>query len=154
MTDINVDDFFKDAARALSVLYGIFPRRHTLFVEDIYATEEPDEFGLHSERYQACFGTLVWLGEENYLRYTEAIRTEAIDQAILTGRAFTLLSSPAGTFENTGSNGLPELVRVEQSTHIYRIKLALKNRSSIELRRAMLGFMSGMERLAGLPAQP
>ncbi|MGE0623100.1 MAG: hypothetical protein AB7I04_11360 [Pseudomonadales bacterium] len=154
MTDINVDDFFKDAARALVVLYGVFPRRHTLFVEDIYALEEPDEFGLHSERYQACFGTLVWLGEENYLRFTETIRSEAVDQAILTGRAFTLLSSPAGVIEEAASADLPELVRVEHSTHIHRIKSALKNRSSIELRRAMLGFMAGMERLAAPAAQP
>ena len=64
MTDINIDDFFKDAARTLAALYGVFPRRHAIFVDDIYQTEEPDEFGLHSERYQACFGTLLWLGEE------------------------------------------------------------------------------------------
>jgi len=151
MTDINVDDFFKDAARVLVTLYGVFPRRHTLFVDDIYAPEEPDEFGLHSERYQACFGTLLWLGEEHYLRFAEAIRTEAIDQAILTGRAFTLLSSPAGAVEDAT---LPELVRIEHSTHLFRIKSALKNRSSIELRQAMLAFMTRMEQTPRLPAQP
>ena len=33
MSDINIDDFFKDAAIALVQLYGMFPRRHALFVE-------------------------------------------------------------------------------------------------------------------------
>ena len=165
MTDINVDDFFKDAARALVALYGVFPRRHALFVDDIYGPEEPDEFGLHSDRYQACFGTLLWLGEENYLRFEETIRNEAVDQAILTGRAFTLLSSPvdalppdesSGTDPGNGNDAieLPELVRIEHATHIHHIKLALKNRSSIELRRSMLGLMSRMERVVGTPAQP
>ena len=39
MTDINVDDFFKDAARALIQLYKTFPRRHAVFVDEIHATE-------------------------------------------------------------------------------------------------------------------
>lgn len=150
MTDINVDDFFKDAAKALVALYGVFPRRHALFVDDIYAPEEPDEFGLHSERYQACFGALLWLGEENYLRFGDTIRNEAIDQAVLSGRAFTLLSSPAAGAGPEAPGALPELVRLEQSTHIHRIKSALKNRSSYELRVAMLEFMTRMAPPAGL----
>ena len=43
MTDINIDDFFKDAAKTLTALYGVFPRRHAIFVDDIYQTEEPDD---------------------------------------------------------------------------------------------------------------
>lgn len=155
--DINVDDFFKDAARTLAALYGVFPRRHAIFVDDIYQPEEPDEFGLHSDRYRACFGTLLWLGEENYLRFDDRIRDEAIDQAILTGRCFTLLSSPASADGNgpaadpgSGDAALPELVRLEQSTHIHHIRSALANRSSIELRTAMLALMSRMETHAPL----
>ena len=144
MTDINVDDFFKDAAKVLVALYAVFPRRHAIFVDDIHAAEEPDEFGLHSPRYQACFGTLLWLGEENYLRFEDTVRNEAIDQAVLTGRAFTLLSSPADTPNLADNADLPELIRLEQSTHIHQIKSALKNRSSIELRRTMLALMSRM----------
>jgi hypothetical protein len=144
VSDINVDDFFKDAGKTLVALYGVFPRRHAIFVEDIYQTEEPDEFGMHSDRYRACFGTLLWLGEENYLRFEEPIRDEAIDQAILTGRCFTLLSSQATGAESTDPS-LPELVRLEQSTHIHRIRSALHNRSSIELRHAMLDLMASME---------
>ena len=147
MTDINVDDFFKDAARTLTALYGVFPRRHAIFVDDIYQPEETDEFGLHSGRYQACFSTLLWLGEEGYLRFEESIRGEAIDQAVLTGRTFTLLSSPAVPLDE--ASDLPDLVRLEQATHIHQIKTALKDRSSKALRQAMIGLMSRMERQPG-----
>jgi hypothetical protein len=153
MSELNVDDFFVDAARALLSLYGVFPRRHALFVDDIYHPEEPDEFGLHSDRYRACFGALVWLGEEAYIRFEETIRDEAIDQAVLTGRCFTLLSSPAGVAAAASASPgaeLPKLVRLERSTHAARLREALKERSSMALRTAMLAFMHafmhGMER--------
>ena len=122
---------------------------HTIFVDDVYQAEEPDEFGMHSDRYRACFGALLWLGEEHYLRFEASIKDEAIDQAILTARCFTLLSSPidptvADSKQEPGD--LPELVRLEHATHVHRIKSAIRHRSSIELRKAMLDFMSGMER--------
>ena len=156
MTDLNIDDFFADTARTLVSLYGVFPRRHAIFVDDVYQPEEPDEFGMHSDRYRACFGALLWLGEEHYLRFEDSIKDEAIDQAILTGRCFTLLSSPidptaAGSQSEPGD--LPELVRLEQATHVHRIKSALRPRSSIELRKAMLAFMSGMERTTSVTNQ-
>ena len=147
MADINVDDFFRDAARTLASLHTKFPRRHAVFVEDICGPEEPDEFGLHSDRHLACFGTLVWLGEEGYLRYQETIRDEAIDQAVLTGRCFTLLSSPAPNREPHDVTDLPESVRVEQSTNIHRIRSALKARSSTRTRASMIDLMAQMESL-------
>jgi hypothetical protein len=149
MTDINVDDFFKDAARTLTALYGVFPRRQAIFVDDVYQMEEPDEFGLHSDRYQACFSTLLWLGEEGYLRFEDTIRGEAIDQAVLTGRAFTLLSSPVAPTGTDEEPDLPDLVRLERATHVHRIKTALKDRSSKALRQAMIDLMSRMERQPG-----
>ena len=144
MTDLNVDDFFRDAARTLVALYAVFPRRHAIFVDDIYAEEEPDEFGLHSERYQACFGTLLWLAEEDYLRFDDTVRNEAIDQAVLTGRCFTLLSSRGGKV-SAADPELPEPVRLEHETHIHQIRTALKKRYSTDLRIAMLDLMSRME---------
>ena len=86
MAGIHINDFYRDASRILVSLFGVFPRPVTLFAEDICGADEPDEYGLHSQRFQACFATLLWLGEEGYLRYTDTIRSEAIDQAVLTGR--------------------------------------------------------------------
>jgi hypothetical protein len=150
MSDINIDDFFKDSAKSLVLLYSVFPRRQTLFVDDIYQSEEPDEFGMHSDRFRACFGALTWLGETNYLHFQDTIKDEAIDQAVLTGRSFTLLSSPASSTtvpETDQQNDLPALLQIEQATHIFRIKSALQQRSSTQLRLAMVALMAEMESL-------
>ena len=61
MPDIHIEEFYRDAAIALLQLYSVFPRRINLFVEDIAGPDDPDEFGLHSPRHQACFGALLWI---------------------------------------------------------------------------------------------
>jgi len=144
MTDINIDDFFKDSAKVLVQLYSVFPRRHSVFVEDISGPEETDEFGMHSNRYLACFGTLLWLGEEGYLRYEEAIRQDAIDQAVLTARCFSVLTTPAANHEPMDVTDLPESVRIEQSATISRLRAALKEQSSARIRAAMVDLMMQM----------
>ncbi len=92
MADIHIADFHKDVAKIFCQLYAGFPRKLTVFVEDISGPDSPDEFGLHSTRHQACFATLLWLADEGYIRYDSTIRQEAIDQVTLTHRGFTLLS--------------------------------------------------------------
>ena len=144
MTDINIDDFFKDSAKALVQLYTVFPRRHAVFVDDLSGTEETDEFGMHSNRYLACFGALLWLGEEGYLRYEETIRQDAIDQAVLSARCFHVLTTPAAFHEPIDTSGLPESVRLEKSTTINRLRNALKQRSSMHIRAAMIDLMAQM----------
>lgn len=62
--DLQIDDFYKDAASGLLMLYQAFPRKLALYVEDLIGREEPDEFGLPSKRHQACLGALLWLAEE------------------------------------------------------------------------------------------
>lgn len=146
MSDINVDDFFQDAARTLITLYQVFPRRKSVFVEDISGPEEPDEFGMHSNRYLACYSTLLWLAEEGYLRYEEPIHQQAIDQAVLTGRCFTLLASPLA--DSGGDPDLPDSVRLERSSSIHRLRTALKARSSAQLRAEMLALFQQMQGLA------
>ncbi len=140
MSDINVDDFFKDAAKVLNQLYGMFPRRHTVFVEDICGFEGPDEFGMPTDRHLACLGTLLWLGEEGFLRYEDVIRQEAIDLAVLTGKCFTALCSRTTSIPTEET--LPESVRAERATHIYQLRDALSAKSSATVRAAMLELMS------------
>jgi len=147
VASINVDEFCKDAARALLVLCQAFPRPHTLFVEDLCGPDQVDEFGMHSDRHLACFSTLLWLAEEGYLRYADTIRQEAVDQAVLTGRAFTLLCTPMPEFAADDAEALPDAVRLEQQTHLHRIETALGARSSTRVRTAVLELMGAMERL-------
>ena len=40
--DLQIDDFYKDAAAGLLMLYQAFPRKVGLYVEDLIGLEEPD----------------------------------------------------------------------------------------------------------------
>ncbi|MEE3168921.1 MAG: hypothetical protein VX324_02215 [Pseudomonadota bacterium] len=145
MADIHVEEFYKDAAIALVQLYGAFPRRINVFVEDIAGPDEPDEFGLHSKRHMACFGALLWLAEEGLIRYVDTIRQEALDQAVLTREAFIRLSAPApqtlvqalGQFQSGSSDTLPPSVQEDLSTHIHLIRTALRSGHSGRISQAM-----------------
>ena len=145
MTDINIDDFFKDSAKVLVQLYSVFPRRHSVFVDDISGAEETDEFGMHGERYLSCFGAMLWLGEEGYLRYEDTVRQDSIDQAVLTARCCEVLTTPAPNHEPIDVTNMPDSVRLEQSTTISRLRNALKERSSIRIRTAMVDLMAQMK---------
>jgi len=141
LADIHIEEFYKDTAIALVQLYGAFPRRLNLFVEDIAGTDDPDEFGLHSKRHMACFGALLWLADEGLLRYVDTIRQEALDQAVLTHKAFVRLSAPAGAELQPGLSqpdpNLPPAVLSDLSTHINLIRDALKSRSSVRISNVM-----------------
>lgn len=145
MADIHVEEFYKDAAIALVQLYGVFPRRINVFVEDIAGPDEPDEFGLHSKRHMACFGALLWLAEEDLLRYVDTIRQEALDQAVLTRRAFIRLSAPApvaltrefGIPDEKSARTLPPSVQDDLSTHIHLIRTALRSGNSALISQVM-----------------
>jgi hypothetical protein len=136
MADIHVEEFYKDVAVALVQLYSVFPRRMNLFVEDIAGPDEPDEFGLHSNRHMACFGALLWLEEEGLLRYIDTIRQEALDQAVLTHKAFVRLSAPAPQIlaeklsASAGNPDLPPSVQRDLSTYIHLLRSAIKSGSS------------------------
>ncbi|WP_100639650.1 hypothetical protein [Marinobacter salexigens] len=145
MADIHIEEFYKDAAVALVQLYSAFPRRVNLFVEDIAGPDEPDEFGLHSKRHMACFGTLLWLAEEGFLRYVDTIRQDALDQAVLSQEAFIRLSTPApdtlvqelsGPGDLAGGP-LPPSLKEDFSSHIHLLRTTLKNRHSLHIAQAV-----------------
>ena len=148
MADIHVEEFFKDLAKVLARLYAVFPRATTVFVEDLIGPDEPDEFGMHSERHAACFATLLWLADEGYIRYESTIRQEAIDQAVLTALCFNALMSAAPTESDAADSNLPESVRVEHQTTIHRLREALKLHSSSALRRIVVDLMARLGRQA------
>ncbi|MEJ2130276.1 MAG: hypothetical protein P8Y95_01305 [Gammaproteobacteria bacterium] len=137
MSDLHIDDFFKDVAKILTQLYLSFPRKTTLYVEDLVGPDQVDEFGMHSDRHLACLGAMLWLAEEDYLRYDDTIRQEAVDQAVLTGRAFNLLNMPCEATLPL-SEDLPESIRAERSTNVARVREALRSQSSARV-RAVVG---------------
>ena len=77
----------------LSTLYQAFPKKANVFVEDIAGPDQPDEYGLHSDRFQCCFGTMLWLQQEGFIRFESTLRQEAIDQACLTMKGLAFAST-------------------------------------------------------------
>lgn len=143
MADIHIDDFCRDVALVLVQLYNAFPRRHTLYVEDISGPDEPDEVGLHSKRYTACFGAMLWLAEEGYLRYETLVYRDGIDQAVLTNKSFVLLSATSDVrFDDPIDPSLPESVYSEKQTLVAQIRAALHSGSSANVTRVIRHFLS------------
>ena len=123
MPDLHIDDFFKDAARTIVALYGVFPRSVPVYVEDISGPDEPDEYGVHSPRHQACFAAMLWLGEEGFIRFEDTIRAEALDMCVLTGRCFSLLMAPT---DAPVDEALPDRVRDIHRSAIHQLAEAVK----------------------------
>lgn len=122
--DLQIDDFYKDAASGLLMLYQAFPRKLALYVEDLIGREEPDEFGLPSKRHQACLGALLWLAEEGYLRFESTIAYDALDQAVLTEKGFMRLSRGIPHALREGE-ALPPSVRRVHATLAFQLREAL-----------------------------
>src|SRR5690606_11030601 len=132
--DLQIDHFYKDAAAALLMLYQGFPRKLSVYVEDLIGREEPDEFGLPSKRHQSCLGTLVWLAEEGYLRYESTIGWDAIDQAVLTEKGFLRLSRGLPP-EEIGAEELPPSLARVQGSLAHQLRLALREGDSERVAR-------------------
>ncbi|MBH3339105.1 hypothetical protein I5L51_08285 [Pseudomonas mendocina] len=122
--DLQIDDFYKDAASGLLMLYQAFPRKMALYVEDLIGREEPDEFGLPSKRHQACLGALLWLAEEGYLRFESTIAYDALDQAVLSEKGFLRLSRAIPHALGDGE-ALPASVRRVHATLAFQLREAL-----------------------------
>jgi hypothetical protein len=142
MPDLHIDDFCHDALRTLLQLYHVFPRRASVYVEDIAGPDEPDEVGLHSRRHMACLGAMLWLAEEGYIRYEATIYQDGIDQAVLTNRTFVLLTAASGLrFEEPGDQ-VPPSVAHEKMTLAEQMRSAFRSRSSDRMTAIMRYFLS------------
>ena len=139
VSDIHIDDFYRDAAKILLALYISFPRKTSLYVEDISGPDEPDEFGLHSTRHESCLHAMMWLASSGYLQYEQLIRQEALENAVLTHRGFLTLSSQleitdgdAKKAENSGKSEIT-MLQGKEKTVINQIRRELKDGSSFSL---------------------
>ena len=116
MIDINIDDFYRDMATVLLALYQQFPRKITLYVDDICGPDEVDDFGLHSPRYLSALGAMIWLGDEGYIRYEQIAREEALDFACLTQKGFSKLIRPLTPAGHTEATTLAQQLHVARSS--------------------------------------
>lgn len=130
MADLHIDDFYHDVAGILLTLYNGFPSPSMLFVEDLIGPHEPDAFGVAAPRHLACFHAMLWMADEGFLRYTDTIRQEGLDQCCLTERAFLMLSTPARDWVEAS---LPPSIARQRATPAQRLREALASQSSTEL---------------------
>jgi len=135
MYDIHIEEFYRDCAVSLLTLYMSFPRKNGVFVEDIAGPDAPDEYGVHSARFQACFGAMLWLESEGYLNYESLIRQEALDQACLTSLGLRLLNDMDELNEQAYSDAFPKNV-----PNVEVIRYVLKNGTSTQLAQIMIQF--------------
>ncbi|NOX51756.1 MAG: hypothetical protein GXP16_14660 [Gammaproteobacteria bacterium] len=143
MSDLHIDEFYTDAAKILVSLFSVFPRPVTIYAADISGPDDGDEYGVHSFRYQACFATLVWLGEEGYLRYQDTIKQDAIDQAVLTSTCFSAMLKHSTSVKLDDST-LPPSVQAQQRTTIYQLQQAVDSKSTIEISAAFQTLLENM----------
>ena len=137
MADLHIEDFYRDVAKIFLLLYASFPRKMVLYVEDVSGPDEPDEFGLHNPRYQACFSAMVWLAEQGYLSFEDTIAQDALDQAVLTRRGFLLLSSRSDLRLADPPEDPAPSVAEHLQTNIAQLRRALDSASSILVRRCV-----------------
>ncbi|MBV1919830.1 MAG: hypothetical protein KUG73_04055 [Pseudomonadales bacterium] len=152
MADLNILDFYKDTAKILLQLHRSFPRKAEVYVEDLIGADHVDDFGLHSKRHESCFGAMLWLSDEGYLRYQSTIRQEAIDQAVLTAKTIVLLGTINLELRNTNllnsdskdtvPNDTPPFETKEHFTMVEHIRAALKSQSSDQITIIMRDFFS------------
>lgn len=129
MSDLHLDEFYQDVARILVSLLRVFPRPVTIYAEDICGPDETDEYGIHSPRHAACFATLLWLGEEGYIRFEEPIKQEAVDQAVLSGRCFNALIRPSLAVDES----LPASIRQQRASLAHALSEAVRRKDSLAL---------------------
>ncbi len=130
---LHIDDFCRDCVRIMVLLHKRFPQKSTLYIEDIIGPDEPDEFGLHSPRHLACLGAALWLADEGYLRFGQTMQQQALDEAVLTHKAFLLLSAAAPSLD---------LRRGGEQTRAFVFEDLLREASSETLSRACLDFLA------------
>ncbi|MFY0641447.1 MAG: hypothetical protein JXR16_10395 [Bermanella sp.] len=130
MNDVNIDDFYHDMGVILLSLFQQFPRKVSLFIDDISGPDDMDEFGLHSPRYLSAIGALMWLHDEGYVRYSDIIKQESAEDCTLTQKAFVKLIRP-----NLNANDFKKANSIEkrESTLAFQMQQALKNQSSIDM---------------------
>lgn len=148
MADLHIEDFNRDVAKIFLHLYASFPRKIVLYVEDISGPDQPDEFGLHHPRFDACFSTMIWLAEEGYIRFESTVAREALDQAVLSERAYLLLSSRSQlTFAQDVADALePASVADSLSSNVAQLRATVKSASSIHIKQCVHYLLSSQSR--------
>ncbi|MCR8924303.1 hypothetical protein NO559_16115 [Dasania sp. GY-MA-18] len=146
MTDLHIDDFYKDVAKIFIQLYNSFPNKTVLYVDDITGSVQQDEFGLYSERYLSALSTMLWLADSGYIHYSSCIKQEALDQAVLSEKGFILLSTRSThapiELEEEPTVELPTSIIRESQRSINLLRKALSSGSSLLIEQQVTALLT------------
>ena len=84
---------------------------------------------------------MLWLAEEGYLRYQSTLYQEGIEQAVLSNRAFTLLTA-IGDPDPQADPDLPVSVQLERATLAEQFRAALAARDSTRISALVRHFLA------------
>ncbi len=143
MSDIHIEEFYHDIGLILARLYASFPRRTTLYVEDISGEDTPDEYGLHSDRYMSCLSAMSWLKDQKYIDFECIVKQEAVDQVVLTEKSFWILANQAtiSLGDEPDLENLPPYIAQKSITNVSLLRRALKSQSSIKIGQIVFHIM-------------
>jgi hypothetical protein len=87
---------------------------------------------------------MIWLAQHDYLHFDELLRKEAVDQAVLTKKAFLILtgSSLGNELHNKMPPETPQSIADRLNTQIAQLRNALNEGSSIQLKEAITSVLS------------
>ncbi|HAG93707.1 MAG TPA: hypothetical protein DCL78_06280, partial [Gammaproteobacteria bacterium] len=112
--------------------------------------DQVDEFGLHTKRHEACFGAMLWLADEGFLRYGATIRQEGVDQAYLTAKGLIKLSTIINApLTETPAQDLPSFEAQERLTMIEHMRRAVQSQSSEQITQVMRMFFTELDEHQG-----
>ncbi len=134
--DLHIDDFHRDAALGLVMLYQSFPRSVTLYLDDMVGILPPDEVGLPHPRQQHCLASLLWLAAEGYIRHQGTLGYAALEHAELTEKAFLRLACSSHPF-NDLPHDTPPSIRRTRGSLVQQLRQHLRERDS----EALIGVM-------------
>jgi hypothetical protein len=80
---------------------------------------------------------MVWLADAGLLRYVDLINKDAVDQAVLTHKALTLLTTRSAIRFQPEEEQMPISVADEHASHVYQLRYAVKSGASFTIRRIM-----------------
>jgi len=135
MFDIHIEEFYLDCTKILHQLYLVFPKKCNVFVEDIAGPDQPDDYGMHSDRFESGFGAMLWLESEGFIRFESTLRQEAIDQALLTEKGLRLMATICkDDYINNLTDALhPKLEGLKGKPNIESLKHVMKHGTSSQL---------------------
>ena len=123
MFDIHICDFYHDLSQILTQLHARFPREDTLWLDAVCGEDEKDEYGMHSKRYMSCFGAVLFLEREGYIRYSSEEGLNGFNHCVLTLKGFQNLNKFK---KGTQSPAIDEIRKAKKAKSSDAIEQAVK----------------------------